>query len=278
MKYTIASFLALALALSFNLSLAQDAKRSITNVKGDVYRFQNNFHVNMFVITDEGVVVTDPIDADAADWLTAEIGKLTNKPITHLIYSHSHGDHASGGLAYGEVPNVITQTYAPDDIDGVEPTIRFSETMQFTLGDKSFELTALGPGHGEDMIAMVVRPENVGFVVDVASSKRLFYRDFPNANIDDWIRQVRTVQALDFDILVGGHGAVGVKNDIDDSLTYLQELRAEVLKGLQAGKSIAELTSSIMMEKYKSWANYDNWRVLNIEGMARHLTNIGAAQ
>ena len=278
MKYTIASFLALALALSFNLSLAQDAKRSITNVKGDVYRFQNNFHVNMFVITDDGVVVTDPIDADAADWLTAEIGKLTDKPITHLIYSHSHGDHASGGLAYGEVPNVITHAYAPDDIDGVEPTMRFSETMQFTLGDKSFELTALGPGHGEDMIAMVVRPENVGFVVDVASSKRLFYRDFPNANIDDWIRQVRTVQALDFDILVGGHGAVGVKSDIDDSLTYLQELRAEVLKGLQAGKSMAELTSSIMMEKYKSWANYDSWRALNIEGMARHLTNIGAAQ
>lgn len=276
MKYATALFL--ALSLSFNLSLAQDAKRNITNVKGDVYRFQNNFHVNMFVITDDGVVVTDPIDADATDWLTGEIGKLTDKPITHLVYSHSHGDHASGGLAYGEVPNVITHTYAPDDIDGVEPTIRFSETMQFTLGDKSFELTALGPGHGEDMIAMVVRPENVGFVVDVASSKRLFYRDFPNANIDDWIRQVRTVQALDFDILLGGHGPVGVKNDIDDSLTYLQELRAEVLKGLQAGKSIAELTGSIMMEKYKSWANYDNWRALNIEGMARHLKAVGAAQ
>lgn len=274
MKYAIAVFF--VLSMIFSLAQAQDAKRSITKVKGDVYRFQNNFHVNVFVITGDGVVVTDPIDADAASWLAAEIGKMTNQPITHMIYSHSHADHASGGLAFDEIPNIITQAFAPDDIDGVEPTIRFSETMQFTQGDKTFELTSLGPGHGDDMIAMVIRPENVGFVVDVASSKRLFYRDFPNANIDDWIRQVRTLQALDFDTLVGGHGAVGVKSDIDDALAYLQELRSAVLAGLKAGKSTEQLNGSIMMEKYNSWANYDNWRVLNIQGMARHLQAVGA--
>ena len=78
-------------------AFAQDVKRVVTRVTDDVYRFQNRFHVNMFVITDAGVVVTDPINEDAAKWLRGEIGKLTDKPITHLIYSHSHGDHASGG-------------------------------------------------------------------------------------------------------------------------------------------------------------------------------------
>ena len=81
-------------------ALAQDVKREITQVTDDIYRFQNRFHVNMFVITDAGVVVTDPINGEAAKWLRREIGKLTDKPITHLIYSHSHGDHASGGERY----------------------------------------------------------------------------------------------------------------------------------------------------------------------------------
>ena len=276
MKYAFALFL--VLSLSFNLSIAQDAKRNITNVKGDVYRFQNNFHVNIFVITDDSVIVTDPIDADATDWLVDEIGKMTKKPISHLIYSHSHGDHASGGLAYNEVPDIIMQNNAPDDIDGVESTIRFGNSMQFSQGGKTVELNYLGPGHGRDMIAMVIRPENVSFIVDVASSKRLFYRDFPNANIDDWINQLETVQSLNFDTLVGGHGAVGVKADIDDALTYLNELRAAVLKGLKAGKSVTQLTDSITMEKYKNWANYDNWRSLNIQGMARHLKAIEAVK
>jgi hypothetical protein len=103
----------------------------------------------------------------------------------------------------------------------------------------------------------------------------LFYRDFPNANIDDWINQVRKVQSLEFDILVGGHGPVGVKNDVDDALAYLQELRAAVLKGLKDGKSVDELSESIKMEKYQDWANYDSWLKLNIQGMARHLKQSG---
>jgi len=274
MKIRIAILLALCMA--FSLVQAQEAKRSITQVTGDVYRFQNNFHVNVFVITGEGVVVTDPIDADAALWLTAEIAKMTSQPLTQLVYSHSHGDHASGGLAYDEVSTVITHVNAPEEIDGIEPTLRFSEAMQFTQGSKTFELTYLGPGHGEDLIAMVIRPENVGFIVDAVSSKRLFYRDFPNANIDDWINQVRKVQSLDFDILVGGHGPVGVKSDVDDALAYLQELRAAVLKGLKTGKSVDELSDSIKMTKYRDWANYDNWLKLNIQGMARYLQASGA--
>lgn len=257
---------------------AQGTEREITRVTDDVYRFQNRFHVNMFVLTGAGVVVTDPIDQDAAAWLRAEIGKLTDRPITHLVYSHSHGDHASGGTAYGEIPHVIAHKNAPDDIDLVEPTIRFSEQMSFVAGDKVFELTYLGPGHGSDLIATVVRPDNVAFVVDAVSARRLFYRDFPGANVDHWIDQVRRVESLDFDVLIGGHGPVGSKQDVSAALEYLEELRAAVLAGLEAGQTVEQLKTSVRMEKYSGWANYDSWRELNVQGMARHLSESGAVQ
>jgi len=257
---------------------AQETKREITQITDDVYRFQNRFHVNMFVVTGDGVVVTDPINAEAASWLKAEIGRLTNQPITHLVYSHSHGDHASGGTEYGDVPNVIIHQNAPEDIDLVEATKRFSDKMNFTVGSKTFELTYLGPGHGKDLIAMVVRPDNVAFVVDAVSSKRLFYRDFPGANVDHWIDQVRKVNSLDFEVMIGGHGPVGVKSDVSDGLAYLEEMREAVLKGLKAGKSVDQLKQSIKMEKYSSWGSYDNWRELNVQGMARHLMESGKVQ
>lgn len=255
---------------------AQDVKREITRVTGDVYRFQNRFHVNMFVVTGDGVVVTDPINQEAARWLKAEIGKITDQPITHLIYSHSHGDHASGGTEYGDVPNVIAHRNAPEDIDLVEPTVRFDDQYSFKLGEKTFELTYLGPGHGTDMIATVVRPDDVAFVVDVVSAKRLFYRDFPGANVDHWMQQVKKVTELDFDFLLGGHGPVGTKRDAEQGLVYLQELRSAVLEGLKAGQSIDDLKTSVTMEKYKNWEAYDNWRAPNVEGMARHLIESGA--
>jgi len=273
-KLIIAALLALVLPLS---SLFAQG-RAVTNIAGDVYRFQNKFHYSIFVITDDGVVVTDPINTESALWLRSEISKLTDKPITHLIYSHSHGDHASGGAAFGDVPNVIAQENAPEKIDGVALTTRIGEATSIEVGGKTLELTPLGPGHGDDLMAVVVKPESVGFVVDAVASKRLPFRDFPNSNVDDWINQVRNVEALDFDILAGGHGPVGVKDDVELARVYMEELREEVLQGLKAGKKLEELQASITMDKYSSWGSYEQWLALNVQGMARHLQEIGAVK
>ena len=278
MKTLVTILLMLATVMPTAMPLAQDSDREISRVTFDVYRFRNRFHNNMFVITGDGVVVTDPINEEAASWLRTEIEKLTDEPIKYLIYSHSHLDHAAGGTGYGEVPNVIMHANAPEDIDLVEATRRFSDEYSFQLGAKTFELTYLGPGHGTDMIAVIVRPDEVAFVVDVVSAKRVFYRDFPNANVDDWIEQVRKVDSLDFDILLGGHGPVGVKRDVSEGLTYLEEMRAEVLDGLEAGLSVDDLKRKVLMEKYRTWANYERWRELNVEGMARSLKESGVAQ
>ncbi len=270
--------MSIAIVLAAHLAgtaFAQAPMRAIEKITGDVYRFQNQFHYSVFVITGDGVVVSDPINAEAAAWLKAEIGKLTDQPITDLVYSHSHGDHASGGAAFG-APNVIAHANAPAAIDGVAPTIRFTDAMTFTRGTKQFELTYLGPGHGNDLVAMVIRPENVGFVVDAVSSKRLPFRDFPGSNVDHWTDQVRKVETLDFEIFAGGHGPLGVKGDVMLGRVYMEELRAKVLAGLEAGKSVDDLVRSVEMADYKDWGSYEQWRGLNVQGMARHLKEIGA--
>ena len=169
MKTLITMLLMITTVLPAAPLLAEEPEREITRVTFDIYRFRNRFHNNIFVITGNGVVVTDPINEEAATWLRAEIEKITDEPIKYLVYSHSHLDHAAGGTGYGEVPNVIMHANAPEDIDLVEPTRRFTDQYAFQLGEKIFELTYLGPGHGTDMIAMVVRPDEVAFVVDVVS-------------------------------------------------------------------------------------------------------------
>jgi len=254
---------------------AQEVTRAITPVAGDIYRFQNNFHASIFVVTEEGVIVTDPINAEAATWLKAEIAKQTDKPITHLIYSHSHGDHASGGTAFGGDLTVIAHANAPEAIDGVTPNLRFEDVMSLDIGGKTIELTYLGPGHGNDLIAMVVRPENVAFVVDAVSVTRLPYRDMPGADPGGIIKQIEAVDALDFDILVGGHGPVGAKPDVADQHKYLTELRDQVLAGLKAGKTVDQLKAEITMDAYKDWIAYSDFLPLNIEGVARWLKESG---
>jgi len=240
-------------------SHAQDTpKRSVTEIAPDVY------------ITDEGAIITDPINTKAALWIRSEVAKLTDKPITHLIYSHSHADHASGGAVLAKGATVIAQSNAPESIDGVEPTLRFDETYEFTQGKKSFELTWLGPGHGEDLIAVVVRPSNVAFITDVAAPKRLPWRNMGGANIDDWIEQVRKVESLDFDIFAPAHGSVGVKSDATDVRGYLEKLKTEVLSGLEGGKTVDELKTDVTMSDYVDWGQYEAWRVTNVLRRLHH--------
>jgi glyoxylase-like metal-dependent hydrolase (beta-lactamase superfamily II) len=270
----IAAILSLGLAATAS---AQEAKRSFTKVRGDVYRFQNNFHYSLVVKTEVGIVVVDPINAEAAAALKKEISIRFNQPIIALIYSHSGGDHASGGKAL-DAAMAITHENAPADIDGIVPDIRFSERMETHLGGKTFELTYLGEGHAKDLIAVVVRPENVAFIVDAASPKRLPFRDFPRSDVGGWIDQVKVIETLEFEVFAPGHGNLGVKSDATDARVYMEELRDQVLAGLNAGKSVEELSASVTMDKYKDWGSYDSWRALNVQGMARWLKESGQAK
>jgi glyoxylase-like metal-dependent hydrolase (beta-lactamase superfamily II) len=257
-------------------ALAQD--RALTHVTGDVWRFQNKFHFTVVTVTTEGVVVTDPINAEAAAWLEAEITSRFGKPVTHMVYSHSHPDHASGGAVFADTATVIAQENAPPEIDGVAPDIRFSERMSFTSGDHSFELTALGPGHGADMLAMVIRPENVAYVVDVVSPGRLPYKNFPGADIAGLIEQTRRVEALDFDIMSPGHSRLGNKADAVEAREYVEWLRAAVAAELNAGKTVDVIVAGLDTSAWQDWSAYDRWRDLNIQGMARWLKQSGEVQ
>ena len=65
---------------------AREANRAITKIAGEVYRFQNSFHYPVFAVTPDGIIATDPIDAETgdrrvcfADTLIAVIDRHANK-------------------------------------------------------------------------------------------------------------------------------------------------------------------------------------------------------
>lgn len=253
---------------------AQEAQREFIHVTGDVYLFRNNFHLSLVVPTPEGTVRVDPINLDAGEWLNANLGEIDAGPVTHLIWSHSHGDHGSGGAAHPDAMTIAHEA-APDTLDGVTPQLRVGDSHVLEVGGKTFELNNLGSGHDNHMLAVVVRPENVGFIVDVAAPKRLPFRNFGGANIDDWIGQIKAAQELDFEIFAPGHGRVGTHADLQGALAYMMDLKSGVLEGLKAGKDVETIKAELTLEDYKDWLSYNQWRELNIEGMASYLQASG---
>ena len=70
-----------------------------------LYTVPRFFNSNsLVVINDDGVLVVDShITPNAAKELIAGIGQITDKPITTLVYTHFHYDHAHGTQALGDV-------------------------------------------------------------------------------------------------------------------------------------------------------------------------------
>ena len=266
-------FVAASLVLASGVVWAQNApKRAISKIAGDFYRFQNNFHFSVFYVTDDGVLVTDPIDADAAKWLKAEIKKRFKKPIKYLVYSHDHQDHSSGGEVFADTAIIVGHENTRAAMIGEKrptpaPTVTFSDRMTLHLGGREIELTYVGKGHSDNSIAIRFPQERVLFAVDFVSVKRLPFKTLSDSYIPDLIEQIRMVEEMDYDILAPGHGKMGTPADAREHRQYVEELYEAVLAGVRAGKSLDQLKADIKLPKYESWSQYKDWLPMNIEGI-----------
>jgi hypothetical protein len=84
--------------------------------------------------------------------------------------------------------------------------------------------------------------------------------------MDEWINSYRTLEALDFDISVGGHGSAHfTRRDLAEGREFMEFLKREVEAAMSKGMSLAQMKETIMLEPYKGWAHYDRLRKDNIE-------------
>jgi glyoxylase-like metal-dependent hydrolase (beta-lactamase superfamily II) len=277
MKYKLLFVIVLLSLLLVNaLAFGQQEKpvREINRISGEVYRFRNNFHYSVFAVTPDGIIVTDPIDADAAKWLKQELKRRFNKPVRYVIYSHDHADHISGGEIFTDTAIVIAHEQAKEDIIGERrptavPNITFRDTMTVELGGTVVELVYVGKNHSDNSIVMRFPRERVLFAVDFIPVETVAFRDFPDAYVPDWIESLKQVEVMDFDTLVPGHGPLGRKRHVRIFREYLENLYNGVLQSARSGKSLEETKRIIKLERYTSWGGYEQMFELNVEGMYR---------
>ena len=250
----------------------QGPKRAISNIAGDLYRFKNNFHFSVFYVTPAGVIATDPINADAARWLKAEIKSRFNQSIKYLVLSHDHPDHSSGGEVFADTATVVAHANAKRVIVGEKrptavPDITFTDNMTLELGGKKVELSYVGKNHSDNMVVMNFPAERVLFAVDFIPVRTVAFRTLGDAYIPEWMDSLKRVEAMDFDVLAPGHGRLGKKSDVTAFRGYMEGLYSRVLAGVRAGKSLDELKKSIEVPGYEKWFNYGKWKGENIQGM-----------
>ncbi|MGW8369239.1 MAG: MBL fold metallo-hydrolase, partial [Gammaproteobacteria bacterium] len=156
----------------------------------------------------------------------------------------------------------------------VPPDIVYSERMTIELGGKRVELVHPGLNHSDDATVMLFTDERVLFATEFIADALV--RDdihslpsacgpFDGSPLSSWIDSYRTVEALDFDIVAPGHGAVFGKMGVTETRVYFEDLVAAVSEAMSDGLSLAEMQDTIELEQYADWVNYDRLLRDNVE-------------
>ncbi len=81
--------------------------QEIGKLTGDVYYGRTDDYVSAFMVTPDGIVLVEPVGKEHATWLKAELARRFGVPVKYVIFSHSHGDHASGAAVFADTARII---------------------------------------------------------------------------------------------------------------------------------------------------------------------------
>jgi glyoxylase-like metal-dependent hydrolase (beta-lactamase superfamily II) len=252
---------------------AQPAPFATTKVEGtdNVYIFRYGNHQAMFVVTNAGVIATDPISygrPQAATTYIDEIRKVTTQPLKYLIYSHHHFDHIAGGKPFKDAGATIIahkraaqrlaalkdpHTVLPDETIGGKKTLK--------LGDTTLELSHVGLNHSDSSLVMRLPKQKIIFAVDFLPVGSVPGRGMIDSYPLEWEASIEKVLAMEWDRLIPGHpgpgGRLGTKQDVQNLLTFLQDASAEVKKAAREGKCWDAVEKEVKLPKYESWPGYE---------------------
>ena len=209
---------------------------------GGLYFVTEGVYQAMFYVTDEGVVLIDA-PPTLTEAIPAAIAEVTEQPITHFIYSHSHGDHVgSAGQFISPDTEIIAQeeTYTilsrENDSERPLPTLTFEETYILNVGGAVLRLHYFGNNHEPGNILIYAPKQKALMLVDVVWPGWSPFAELGYAqDIPGFIAYHDYALSFDFDTFVGGHlGRPGTREDVETSKQYMNDLREVALTALQS--------------------------------------------
>jgi glyoxylase-like metal-dependent hydrolase (beta-lactamase superfamily II) len=170
-----------------------------------LYMITDGAYQSMFMMYEDGVVVVDAPPSYAAHIRTA-IGELSDRPITHLIYSHAHSDHIGGAQSLGGQPIIVahaeTNRLLRRDNDPNRPlaTVTFDDRYRLSVGTQVLELSYHGNAHLPRNIFVYAPQQRTLMVIDVIFPGWMPWRRFAVAqDVPGYFEQVKTINSWDFD-------------------------------------------------------------------------------
>jgi cyclase len=219
-------------------------------------------------ITDAGVTLVDTKLPGFGPTILERIKTVTNKPVTRIINTHTHGDHTGGNGSFGATVESIVQENTRTNMTKMKefaganaqfiPKRTYKDKLTVGSGKDQIDLYYFGRGHtnGDSFVVFpALRTMHVG---DMFAWKALPYVDTDNGGSvieqpESLAKAVATVKNVD--TIINGHIPVGTWNDLREYADFTKDFVDFARASLKAGKTAEQAASEYKVApKFKGYA------------------------
>jgi glyoxylase-like metal-dependent hydrolase (beta-lactamase superfamily II) len=243
----------------------------VEKLKDNLFMLKGGGGNTAVFVTTKGVVVVDTKNPGWGAPLIAKIRELTDKPITTIINTHSHGDHVSGNVEFEPNVDVVVQAntaanmkkmasppglgpatppaqtiFQQNDGRGL-PKRTFKDKMTIGSGADQIELRYFGRGHTNGDAWIVFPALRTMHAGDIFSGKNIPILDSNNGG--SGVDMPKTLKkAADFaknvDAIITGHSTVMTVADLREYSEFNRDFLNAVREGKKAGKTADEIAAA----------------------------------
>jgi cyclase len=252
------------LSLSVFTALAQQAPAPFVTkeIAKDVYWVNGGGGNSGVLVGKKGVIVIDAkTTPDGGKQLLAEIAKVTPKPVTTVILTHSDGDHVNGLAAFPTGLTIIAHENNKKEQEaalkgggrGAPPADKLptklvsKEKEAMTMDGFKLVLHNWGPAHTSGDLIVELPAQKIVFTGDIIATQRpdpIIHAE-KNGSTEGWIKTTRGIVALNATTYIPGHGDQQTKSDIEQRLKATTEKHDKIKALLAQGKSPAEIRQAL---------------------------------
>ncbi|MFC6963269.1 MBL fold metallo-hydrolase [Halocatena marina] len=204
----------------------------VNEIRGGLYYVTDGTFQMLFLDTNDGVIVIDAPPTIGRD-ITKAIAEVTDDPITHVIYSHSHADHIGAASLYPETAEYVANERTAELLSRVDdptrpaPTTTFEKNHTVAVGEHVLELAHKGTNHSSDNTFVFAPVQETLMFVDVVYPGWVpFHRLGYVTDIFGFIEAHDQILEYEFETFVGGHlTRLGTREDVKTQREYINDLK-----------------------------------------------------
>jgi glyoxylase-like metal-dependent hydrolase (beta-lactamase superfamily II) len=210
----------------------------VQEIGDQLYSVSDGSYNAMFLVTDEGVVAIDAPPTLGGNYLKA-IAEVTDKPITHVIYSHAHIDHIGAANIFPKNATFIAQQETANELQramGVAsntsmvppvPTLTFMKNMTLHVGNQTLQLDYYGNNHLPGNTFIYAPLQKVLMLVDIIFPGWIPFPYLAIAKDTAGFIEAHDIalKNYDFDTIVAGHlTRLGTRADVETQREFIMDL------------------------------------------------------